>query len=281
VIKGWRLLVVLMFLTAAGMPVVPAMEVPRPQVITPGGDRYGYARVPRPYTTQEPERVTGLLLARDPVTGLGRRCGAVVLRSPGRDLVLTAAHCLYNNHGKARRWYDGVVFVPSFNSAGLGDTPLGAWRARKLWVPKKWRTHSYSSELLPHDVGLVRVADQGGRRLERVTGPGLPPLRTPRGRSLTGLTLLGYPAELGYSGDDMFRCLADAGETGAPGSGMLMTRNCQIVGGHSGGPAVYGGAVAGVASSSNPYHSSHGFTLIARLTPHRLTGIDRMAARAR
>ncbi|MCG5211960.1 trypsin-like peptidase domain-containing protein [Streptosporangium sp. KLBMP 9127] len=292
---GWRLLLaVLLFLPAAALPAVPTevawaragtsrhvphtRDVPGRQVITPGGDRYGYARVRRPYTAEAPERVTGLLLAHDRFTGRNRVCGAAVLRSPGRDLVLTAAHCLFDNYGRNRRWYDGVVFVPAYNSTGLGDTPLGVWPAERLWVPRRWRTRSYSPSVLPWDVGVVRVAGRAGRRLEKVTGPGLRPLVSRSGEQLSGLTLLGYPGDVGYSGDDMFRCLADAGESGGPGPGMLMTRNCQIVGGHSGGPVVYGGAVAGVASSSSPYRRGNGFTLITRLTPHRLT---RMLALAR
>ncbi|RBQ19943.1 hypothetical protein DP939_08865 [Spongiactinospora rosea] len=256
-------------------------EVPRRLVRTPGGDRFGYAPVARPYTRALPERVTGLLVSHDPLTGAERRCGAAVVASESRSLVLTAAHCLFDNDGQARRWYDQVTFVPAYSGSGAGGAPLGVWRAVRTWVTRPWRTRSYSTEVIPHDVGVVGVEpDASGRRLEDVTGPGLRPVSTRRGDGrVRAVTLPGYPSELGYPGDAMYRCSGRAAEARTPWPGMLMTRNCQIVRGHSGGPAISGRAVVGVATSSSPYHDPDGFSLIARLSPRRAQGLLAVAER--
>ncbi|GAA5081479.1 hypothetical protein HNP84_002749 [Thermocatellispora tengchongensis] len=247
-------------------------SVPGSLVITRDGDRYGYAKVPRPYTQRRAQRLTGVLLSLDPVTGRHRTCGAAVLRSPRRDLAVTAAHCLFYNHGAERRWFERVTFVPAYGAAHKGDIPYGVWRAARLWVPRQWRTRPYSTEVLPYDIGLVRLAPgPEGKRLEDVTGRGLRPYPTHRGQPLLGLDLLGYPSEAGYTGDDLYRCTGDATESGGEGPGMLITRNCQIVAGHSGGPAVHDGMIAGVASSSNPYAAPNGYSLITRI-PRDLAG---------
>ncbi|MFC7720169.1 hypothetical protein [Nonomuraea recticatena] len=67
--------------------------VPGRKVLTPGGDRLGYSLVDRPYTGAH--RLAGILLSHDPVAGTDIACGAAVIRSRSRSLVLTAAHCLY------------------------------------------------------------------------------------------------------------------------------------------------------------------------------------------
>ncbi|MFE3449124.1 trypsin-like serine peptidase [Nonomuraea sp. NPDC059194] len=231
--------------------------MPNRRVLTPRGDRLGYAPVARPY--QGPHQLAGMLVSHDPVTRTDLVCGAVVLRSRSRSLVLTAAHCLY---GDGHR-YDRVAFLPAYNG---DDKKLGVWPAVRVWVPKRWRARPYSTAQLPYDVGLVGVA-RGGRQLEEVTGPGLRPYLTRKGGSTPRLELLGYPIGGPYSGTDMYRCVGDTIEGGAAGPGVLVTRNCHAAPGASGGPAVYGRTVAGVVSSSSPLRDPAGFTVMTRLTP--------------
>jgi V8-like Glu-specific endopeptidase len=234
----------------------------------PTGDRFGNMPMRRPYT-RGTGRVTGLLLAYNPATGRNVTCGASVLRSRSRSLVLTAAHCLFDNHGRRGRWFEDALFVPAYNSAGRGDAPFGVWPVQRAFVPRQWRTRVYSPQALPYDVGLARVASPGAdhRKLEQVVGQGLRPRLNRRGAGFAKVRLLGYPADLRYRGTDMYRCVGDAVEAGAPGPGMLLTRACRLVSGGSGGPAVHRGRVVGVASSSSPYRDHDGFSLITRLGP--------------
>ncbi|MCP2344795.1 V8-like Glu-specific endopeptidase [Nonomuraea roseoviolacea subsp. carminata] len=230
-------------------------SVPQRQVLTPGGDRLGYAPVAPPYAGER--RLAGLVLARDPVAGRTVLCGGAVIRSRSRSLVLTAAHCLYDQGRKLRE----VSFLPGFQG---GRPPLGVWRAARTWVPQRWRTGQGTVDQLPYDVGLIGVGGRGPA-LEDVTGRGLRTLPTRHGTSLRGLELLGYPAGRRYPGTDLYHCLGDAAEGADRGPGVLVTRNCHAPDGGSGGPALHDGAVAGVVSSSSPLHDPRGFTVLTRL----------------
>ncbi|MFD1546618.1 trypsin-like serine peptidase [Nonomuraea guangzhouensis] len=245
----------LALLDPTGLAEVPQRSIPPRRVLTPDGDRLGYAPVARPYTGAR--RLTGVLLGRDPVSRTAVVCGGAVIRSRSRSLVLTAAHCLYHDGRPLRQ----VAFLPGFDQ---GRPPLGVWPARRTWVPDQWQGRPYSAELLPYDVGLVGVRRRGAT-LEATTGRGLRPLATRRGTSLRGLDLLGYPAGRRYPGTRMYHCVGNAEEATTQGPGVLVTRNCHAPAGGSGGPAVYGEAVAGVVSSSSPMSDTGGFTVLARL----------------
>lgn len=250
-----RLALSLVLLDPAAVTEVSHRYVPVPRVLTPDGDRLGYAPVPRPYTGAR--RLTGVLVGHDPVARRDVACGGTVIGSRSRSLVLTAAHCLYHDGRLLRR----LAFLPGYDR---GRPPLGVWPVVRTWVPARWRSRPYSPELLPYDVGLVGVAS-GRRPLEAVTGRGLSPMRTARGTELRGLELLGYPAGKGYPGTTMYRCLGDVVEGVSEGPGVMVTRNCHAAAGGSGGPALYGGAVAGVVSSSSPLSDAKGYTVLTRL----------------
>ncbi|MGW2159286.1 trypsin-like serine peptidase [Nonomuraea sp. NPDC001699] len=262
-----RLVLSLVLLDPAGVTDVSQRSVPVPQVLTPDGDRLGYAPVPRPYTGAR--RLTGVLLGHDPVTRTDVWCGGAVIGSRSRSLVLTAAHCLYHDGRPLRR----LAFMPGFDR---GNPRLGVWSAVRTWVPDRWKAAPDSPDVLPYDVGLVGVV-KGKRPLEAVVGQGLPPLRTGRGAGLRGLELLGYPAGKRYPGTQMYRCLGDAVEGSTVGPGVMVTRNCHAAAGGSGGPVLYGDSVAGVVSSSSPLSDTDGYTVLARLGG---TTFDRMFARA-
>lgn len=257
----------LVLLDPAAVAEVSHRNVPVPRVLTPDGDRLGYAPVPRPFTGAR--RLTGVLLGRDPVAKTDVLCGGTVIGSRSRSLVLTAAHCLY--HGG--RLLKHLAFLPGYDE---GRPRLGVWPVVRTYVPARWRNRPFSSELLPYDVGLVGVVRRA-RPLEEVTGRGLRPMPTTRGTALRGLELLGYPAGKGYPGSTMYRCLGDTVEGVSEGPGLMVTRNCHAAAGGSGGPALYGGAVAGVVSSSSPLGDAKGYTVLTRLGGRPF---ERMYARA-
>jgi V8-like Glu-specific endopeptidase len=254
-------------LDPAAVAEVSQRNIPFPRVLTPDGDRLGYAPVPRPYTGAR--RLTGVLVGRDPLTGRDVLCGGAVIGSRSRSLVLTAAHCLYHQGRPLER----LAFLPGFDR---GRPRLGVWPAVRAWVPARWRNRPYTPKSLPYDVGLVGVVGRG-RPLEDVTGRGLPPMPTTRGTALRGLELLGYPAGKRYPGLRLHRCVADTAEVLSRGPGLMVTRNCHAAAGGSGGPALYGGAIAGVVSSSSPLRDAKGYTVLARLGRRPF---ERMLARA-
>ncbi|MDA0637290.1 hypothetical protein OUY22_28135 [Nonomuraea sp. MCN248] len=246
----------LALLEPSGAAVAPQRNIPARKVLTPHGDRLGYAPVPRPLTGAR--RLAGVLVGRDRATGERVMCGGTVLRSRSRSLVLTAAHCLRDRG----RTLERLVFLPGYDE---GRPLHGVWPVVRTWVPSRWRGRSFGPDLLPYDVGLVGVAAKRRGRLEDVTGRGLRTLATGRGTALRGLELLGYPGGRRYPGDRMYHCFGDAVEGAEDGPGVLVTRNCHAAAGGSGGPALHEGAVAGVVSSSSPLRDAKGFTVLSRL----------------
>lgn len=250
-----RLVLSLALLDPAAVAEVSQGDVADPHILTPHGDRLGYAPVPRPYVG--PRRLTGVLLGTDPVSNRDVQCGGTVINSRSRSLVLTAAHCIYRDGRMLKR----LTFLPAFDR---GRPPLGAWQAVDAWVPPRWHHQPYSADLLPYDVGLVGVA-RGDKPLEAVTGRGLRAMPTRRGTALRGLELLGYPVGRRYPGTSLYRCVGDTVEAVKQGPGLMVTHNCHAAAGGSGGPALYGGAVAGVVSSSSPMKDAQGYTVLTRL----------------
>ncbi|BAJ28322.1 hypothetical protein KSE_25080 [Kitasatospora setae KM-6054] len=86
-------------------------------------------------------------------------CTASVVDSPGRNLVLTAAHCLVEP--RTGRTHDDLVFVPGYRD---GDTPSGVWPIDRVTVDPSWR-HGGNEDM---DVAFATVGPQDGRQVQDV-----------------------------------------------------------------------------------------------------------------
>jgi V8-like Glu-specific endopeptidase len=66
-------------------------------------------------------------------SGAGRHfCTASVVDSTGKDLVITAAHCVYSaSHGYTQH----IEFVPDYDD---GHEPYGAWTVTTITLARKW-----------------------------------------------------------------------------------------------------------------------------------------------
>jgi V8-like Glu-specific endopeptidase len=101
-------------------------------------------------------------------------CTASVVRSPHRDLLVTAAHCLDNGD-------DGLVFVPGYRD---GTAPYGKWKVLKRYMPEGWSKGQDEDS----DVAFATVQGDiqdavGGNRFVTGTATGS-----------TAVTVTGYPA---------------------------------------------------------------------------------------
>lgn len=101
-------------------------------------------------------------------------CTASVVRSPHRDLIVTAAHCLDDSDA------GGLVFVPGYRD---GRAPYGRWRVTRRYLPGGWDEDS--------DVGFAVVARRGGEGVEDVVGGNRFTAGTATGA--TAVTVTGYP----------------------------------------------------------------------------------------
>jgi V8-like Glu-specific endopeptidase len=108
-------------------------------------------------------------------------CTASVVSSPGKNLLITAAHCI--NGGKGGGYDRDIVFIPDYRD---GQEPFGVWTPAKLIVAPQWASSSDPD----FDVGFVVLEPNHGRDIEQV--PGASRLGTDLGyRYLVHVT--GYP----------------------------------------------------------------------------------------
>lgn len=123
-------------------------------------------------------------------------CSASVVKSPGRDLVLTAAHCI--NGGDGRGYKSDIVFVPGYRA---GATPDGVWQVKSLLVGKGWARSADPDA----DVGFVVLRPLGGRHIEDVLGGNTLGVDTGYAQRIR---LTGYPA----GGGEPVSCFNRSGE---------------------------------------------------------------------
>jgi V8-like Glu-specific endopeptidase len=88
-------------------------------------------------------------------------CTASVVASPGKDLLITAAHCLSAGHGAGYR--QDIVFIPDYRD---GQAPAGVWSVHKLLVAPQWLS-SADPDL---DVGFVILDAHDGHNIQDILG---------------------------------------------------------------------------------------------------------------
>ncbi|MDH6131719.1 V8-like Glu-specific endopeptidase [Kitasatospora sp. MAA4] len=89
-----------------------------------------------------------------------RVCTASVVDSPGRNLLATAAHCVFS-HSAGQ--LDGLTFVPGYHD---GYAPHGGWTVDRITVDPHWQ----DSEDPDYDVAFLSVAPLDGQQIEDVLG---------------------------------------------------------------------------------------------------------------
>jgi V8-like Glu-specific endopeptidase len=106
----------------------------------------------------------------------GHFCTASVVHSPGRDLIVTAAHCLDG---------DGdLIFVPGYRD---GKAPYGVWSVHKRFLPDGWAKGQDEDS----DVAFAVVESRDGKGVEDVVGGNRFAAGTATGA--TAVTVTGYP----------------------------------------------------------------------------------------
>ena len=163
--------------------------------------------------------------------GSGSSCSGTVV---SRTLMLTAAHCLYDNG-----YHRQITFAPSATAAADGSLvlPQGKWAASNWWVPE-----GYKSGDMSLDYGLVEIPPVGGRYIGDVVGmwsitPGLQ-WYTGRPVYLMGYAASGFWATAkGFFGNGQYACDVkwDEGYSRS-GNGYDIWASCPMNGGASGGP---------------------------------------------
>ncbi|MGR6973958.1 trypsin-like serine peptidase [Streptomyces cynarae] len=148
-------------------------------------------------------------------------CTASVVRSAGRNLVLTAGHCVGTR----------AAFVPMYDHAeSAADQPYGVWPVKEWFRDAQYASDkSRNSDL---DFAFASLADNGGRNVEDVVGANAL-ARTPG--FVNQVTVIGYPRVDHNPQDRAFRC-AGVRTTALPAYFQMQIDCAGMWGGVSGGP---------------------------------------------
>ena len=84
-----------------------------------------------------------------------------VVASPGKDLLITAAHCI--NGGDGSGYKKDIVFIPGYRD---GATPYGIWTPQRLLVAPQWANSADPD----FDVGFVVLQPLDGENIQQVLG---------------------------------------------------------------------------------------------------------------
>ncbi|MCS0634089.1 trypsin-like peptidase domain-containing protein [Streptomyces sp. LP05-1] len=148
-------------------------------------------------------------------------CSAASVHGSGRDLILTAGHCVNSK----------AVFVPRYDPAKpLAGQPHGIWPVEEWFTDPRYQRNSRAADS-DLDFAFGRVRADGDRKLEDVVG-GNTVARTPS--AANDVTVIGYPS-VGHNPEDRpVRC---ATRTAALAGFHQMRIDCAgMWGGVSGGP---------------------------------------------
>ncbi|WP_053924474.1 trypsin-like serine peptidase [Streptomyces chattanoogensis] len=122
-------------------------------------------------------------------------CTASVVDSPRRNLIATAAHCVYFHKEDEKDGYEAgpfkgdLRFAPQFSGAAPGHYPYGTWKVTGIHVHTLWTKENDDRG----DYAFLTVApDKKGRRLQDVVGAAAPDWSSSPHRRVT---VVGYPNE--------------------------------------------------------------------------------------
>ena len=175
-------------------------------------------------------------------------CSGTVVSSRGRNVVLTAGHCVYNHSEDddvPSDYASEVLFVPGYDgNGGPEGEPFGVWPATAVFTTSAFVE---DENRLSHDIGAVVLADP---IQNEVGARGIAFDLNPSGRSFD---IFGYPEEPKppYDGKTLIGCDVEVmfrdSSTGSPAP--MAAAPCDMGPGSSGGGWVTaGGYVNSVVS---------------------------------
>lgn len=164
--------------------------------------------------------------------GYQSSCSASVISSTSGDVIVTAAHCVYDTNTSSWMSNCNWIFVPGYNN---GNAPYGRWPARHMAALDTW---TKSNPDYNADVAFVALSQVNGKHITQVTGAQAIGFNYPRDQRTFSF---GYPVNLA-NGQVLQSC------SGVPTASQytfnnyrgLALSNCLMTGGSSGGPWLQG-----------------------------------------
>ena len=209
-------------------------------------------------------------------TGGNWQCSASVLNdgstSNSYSVILTAGHCTYDG---SEGWSFNVAYIPDYDdapTASCAQTVHGCWTSTRLAVHDDFHPSGFGPDAaLEVDYGFMRLGlggKSGTAELDAVTGG--------YGLKTSGVSLsdtqwaFGYPAAGKYKGKDLVYCKGSTIEdpSGLSTWGMA----CNMTGGSSGGPWLWGTTDPADGSGQLSSVNSYGYSGLAYMFGPRFTG---------
>jgi hypothetical protein len=176
----------------------------------------------------------------------------------GESLVLTAAHCAYDE--VARAFATNWLFIPEFDTNPTftcGNTTYGCWTAEALVVHRGYAdAGGFNTQATVHDFAFAVVGaggKSGGTQLDQTVGAF--PISFSGTSAGNKLYAFGYPAAGRYHGNDLVYCAGNI-FTDSWNGNLTWGMPCNMTGGSSGGPWLNGFSEttgSGTLSSLNSY----------------------------
>lgn len=160
-----------------------------------------------------------------------------------RSIILTAAHCAYDESGGA--FATNWMFIPDYDSAPASldtagsfcaRTSLGCWTASALVVAGGYATAGgFNNQAVVHDYAfaVVGVGGKSGAQLDSTVGGH--PIQFSEVSGGANTYLFGYPAAGRYKGKDLVYCRGPLGFDPYTANATYRV-GCNMTGGSSGGP---------------------------------------------
>lgn len=174
-----------------------------------------------------------------------RFCSASVVSSPGKNLLVTAAHCLTGETHKA------LAFIPQSRA---GQQPFGLFAVKpgRIWFDQRYLNLG-NEKAARWDVAFLELESQGGRNVEDVVG-GLR-MSTDAGFDHPAVHLVGYPGDKPRPS----RCTSATTKFSSPGPwpGDFLKISCDgFSPGTSGGPFInnFNGSTGDVIGVIGGFH---------------------------
>lgn len=128
-------------------------------------------------------------------------CSGSVVHSPGGDIVITAAHCVYYDNSYAT----GLSVAPGRTG---GKSPHGTWQVDKIWIDPRYTKDNDET----YDYAFLRVSRSGGDTVEDAVGANTLQVNQPY--HLRNVTAIGYP-QSNNDGDQQLACTLETFQSGA------------------------------------------------------------------
>ena len=162
----------------------------------------------------------------------------------GRSIVLTAAHCAYDETAAA--FATNWMFVPDYDSAPVtlttsgsfcANTTYGCWTASALVVHNGYASAgSFNNQAVTHDFAFAVVGAGGKTGTGQLdTTVGGHPIQFSSVVAGASTHLFGYPAAGKYKGNDLVYCRGPLGFDPYTANATYKV-GCNMTGGSSGGP---------------------------------------------